>query len=205
MSIFTCQGLVRRLNRKNCGKAGETMHILLHNCCGPCTIYPYKELLSRGMEVTGYFYNPNIHPYKEFVKRRDTLLEFATRKGLKVIIDDRYQLEEFLTGALRNLADRCRACYEMRLREAAKIARRLGCDCFTTTLLVSPYQKHELVREIGEQIATQEGMPFCYIDFRPGWAEGVAEAKGMGLYRQPYCGCIFSEKERYYKPHKGQK
>lgn len=178
------------------------MRILLHNCCGPCTIYPYKELLSRGMEVTGYFYNPNIHPYKEFVKRRDTLLEFAQLRGLHVVVDERYDLEEFLAGALRNLADRCRNCYAIRLREAAKAARREGCDCFTTTLLVSPYQKHELIREVGEQIAAEEGVPFSYFDFRPGWRAGQDEARALGLYRQPYCGCIFSEKERYYKPQR---
>ncbi len=178
------------------------MRLLLHTCCGPCAAFPVKYLREQQYDVAGYFYNPNIHPYKEYARRLDALREFAGKTDLELIIDDRYTLEEFLSKAL-NAADRCSMCYELRLRAAARVAKENNFDCFSTTLLVSPYQKHEAIREIAEQVALEEQIPFCYHDFRPGWQEGVKISKELELYRQPYCGCIFSEKERYLKPRKG--
>lgn len=180
------------------------MRLLLHICCGPCAAYPVKDLREKGIDITGYFFNPNIHPYKEFSRRLDTLKDYAQRKYLPLLIDDRYILEDFLKNALNAPNGRCRMCYEVRLRKAAEIAKDNKFDAFSTTLLVSPYQKHDIIKEIAEQIAAEESIPFYYSDFRTGWKEGVAISKEMELYRQPYCGCIFSEKERYYKPRKGQ-
>lgn len=180
------------------------MRLLLHICCGPCAAYPVKHLNDQGYDITGYFYNPNIHPYKEFTRRLDTLKDFAQRSNLPIIIDDSYTLEEFLANALNADKGRCQMCYELRLKKAAQIAKINNYDAFTTTLLVSPYQKHDIIREIGERIAKEVGIKFFYSDFRIGWKEGVAISKEMELYRQPYCGCIFSEKERYYKPKKEQ-
>lgn len=179
------------------------MRLLLHTCCGPCAAFPVKHLREQHYDVTGYFYNPNIHPYKEFTRRLETLKEFAGKVDLELIIDNRYTLEEFLRNALNAAPDRCRMCYELRLRAAARVAKANNFDCFSTTLLVSPYQQHEAIKEIAEQVALEEKIPFCYQDFRPGWHEGVKISKELELYRQPYCGCIFSEKERYWKPPKG--
>ena len=173
------------------------MRLLLHICCGPCAAYPVKDLREKGIDITGYFFNPNIHPYKEFSRRLDTLKDYAQRKNLPLLIDDRYTLEAFLKNALSAPNGRCRMCYEVRLRKAAEIAKNNNFDAFSTTLLVSPYQKHDIIKEVAEQIAAEEGIPFYYSDFRTGWKEGVAISKEMELYRQPYCGCIFSEKERY--------
>ncbi|SHI35865.1 epoxyqueuosine reductase QueH [Propionispora hippei] len=175
------------------------MRMLLHMCCGPCSVFPLKQLRELGHEVTGYFYNPNIHPYKEFRKRLETAQDFASRSQLTMIVDDSYTLEEFLTQALQAENGRCGMCYELRLRQTARYAKEQGFDCFTTSLLVSPYQKHELIRETCERMAAEEGISFLYVDFRTGWQEGVQISKDMELYRQPYCGCIFSEKERYMK------
>ncbi len=178
------------------------MRMLLHVCCGPCACFPVKRLRELGHELVGYFYNPNIHPYKEFARRLDTAREFAGKTGLDLVVDPEYNLEDYLARSLAAGGDRCRACYGLRLRRAARYAAGHGFDCFTTTLLVSPYQKHETIREVAGEIAAAEGVPFCYIDFRPGWPEGVQLSKDLELYRQPYCGCIFSERDRYYKPRK---
>lgn len=175
------------------------MQMLLHMCCGPCSAFPLKQLRELGHQVTGYFYNPNIHPYKEFRKRLETAQDFAARSQLTMIVDDSYTLEEFLTQALQAENGRCGMCYELRLRQTARYAKEQGFDCFTTSLLVSPYQKHELIRETCERVAEEEDIVFLYVDFRTGWQEGVQISKDMELYRQPYCGCIFSEKERYMK------
>jgi predicted adenine nucleotide alpha hydrolase (AANH) superfamily ATPase len=178
------------------------MKMLLHLCCGPCACFPVKHLRDAGHEIVGYFYNPNIHPYKEFTRRLDTSREFAAKVGLDLVVDAAYDLEGYLANALAAGSDRCRACYGLRLRQAARYARENGFDCFTTTLLVSPYQRHEIIKEVGESIAAAENVPFCYLDFRLGWQEGVQISKDLELYRQPYCGCIFSERDRYYKPRK---
>lgn len=178
------------------------MRILLHTCCGPCSIYPVDFLREKGMEVQGYFFNPNIHPYTEFVRRRETLEKYAAEINLKMIFDTDYRLEEFLQGVAHREPQRCLICYAMRLDQAARVAKRGGFDWFSTTLLVSPYQKHELIREIGRSSAEKHGVPFYYEDFRPGYKAATDLSKKMGMYRQQYCGCIYSEKERYYRPGK---
>jgi predicted adenine nucleotide alpha hydrolase (AANH) superfamily ATPase len=149
------------------------------------------------MEVSGYFYNPNIHPYREFQRRKETLKEYAGMSGLTVFFDDRYDLEPFLNQTRPWGAERCRSCYEIRLEAAAGVAKAEGFDAFSSTLLYSRYQKHDWIKEVGEMVGERLAVPFFYQDFRPGWQEGVNKSKELGLYRQPYCGCIFSEKERY--------
>lgn len=180
--------------------------LLLHMCCGPCGIFPVKHLREKypGYTVAGYFYNPNIHPYQEFLRRLEALKAFSETAALELIADEDYELEDFLTKVISSSKeekkeDRCRVCYEIRLRNTACLAKKEGFDAFTTTLLVSPYQKHELIKEVAQKIAQEEGVEFFYLDFRPGWREGVSLSRELKLYRQPYCGCIFSEKERYYK------
>jgi predicted adenine nucleotide alpha hydrolase (AANH) superfamily ATPase len=178
------------------------MRVLLHTCCGPCSIAPLKFLREHGHEVTGYFYNPNIHPYKEFQRRLETLRTYCSAENLPLIVDDEYALEEFLRHIVPQEQVRCQACYELRLRNVAKKAKSEGFDAFSTTLLVSPYQRHELIRQVGERVGAEEGIPFLYMDYRPGWHDAVQESRGREMYRQPYCGCIYSEKDRYYKPRK---
>lgn len=180
------------------------MKILLHTCCGPCSIYPIEYLKEKGMEIQGYYYNPNIHPYTEYVKRRDTLLEYAAGMGIPIICEENYPMEEFIRKVVHRESERCSECYAMRLEETAKAAKKGGFDSFTTTLLVSPYQKHEMIREIGEEYSQKYGVPFYYVDFRPGYRKATARSRELGMYRQKFCGCIYSEKERYFRqPKKG--
>lgn len=181
-------------------KEAVAMKLLLHTCCAPCSIYPVDYLREKDIEVYGYFYNPNIHPYTEWQRRRDTLQGYAEQIGLKMIFDEEYRLEEFLQSVVHREARRCQYCYGQRLRQAARVAKKGNFDAFSTTLLVSPFQKHDLIRDIGEAIGVEYGVPFYYADYRPGFKEAAARSKEMGMYRQQYCGCIYSEKDRYYRP-----
>jgi epoxyqueuosine reductase len=149
------------------------------------------------MDVTGFFHNPNIHPYTEFVKRRQTLRNYAEVSLLPVVWDDSYDLETFLRGALDSGPDRCLFCYRMRLTKTFQKAVETGAEWVTTTLLYSRYQKHEAIKAICQELAAEYGIPFLYRDFRVGWKEGIEESKRLNMYRQGYCGCIFSEKERF--------
>ncbi|SFM65606.1 epoxyqueuosine reductase QueH [Thermodesulforhabdus norvegica] len=173
--------------------------ILLHVCCGPCTFYPLEKLRSNGWEVMAFFYNPNIHPYSEWLRRREALTEMAEAKGLRVIIRNDYPLEEFLRNVAFRESQRCTYCYTLRLEATARLAKKSGFDAFTTTLLYSKRQKHELAKNIAENAAAKYKIPFYYEDFRSGWKEGQRMAQESGIYRQQYCGCIFSEKERFYR------
>ena len=176
------------------------MNLLLHMCCGPCSCYPVKLLREQGIEPTGYFFNPNIHPYKEWDMRLKAAEEFAARSEMKIITDKHYMLRDFLRRALAAEQvenGRCRMCYTWRLEETARYAAENGFDAFTSTLFYSIYQQHELMKETAEHFAKVYGVKFHYEDFRPGWQEGIDMSVEMGLYRQPYCGCIFSEEERY--------
>ena len=175
------------------------MKILLHICCAPCTIYPARILREEGVDPLGFFYNPNIHPYQEYQKRLDALRAYKASQGLEVLISEGYPLEDFLRGLVQSEGDRCAFCYAHRLQAAAVMANREKIRTFSTTLLYSRYQKHDLIREIGEQVARKNDLEFYYRDFREGWTEGQRDAREAGLYRQKYCGCIYSEKERFYK------
>ncbi len=174
------------------------MQILIHICCAPCFTYPHKRLVQDGHNVTGFFYNPNIHPYQEYRNRKGALEKYIELKQARVIYNDDYDIESYLRGAL-NANDRCRFCYEYRLTETARIAQSLGFDAFSTTLLISPFQKHEMLFEVGKRIAGEHGIGFFYEDFRTGYRESREMARSLDLYMQKYCGCIFSEKERNYR------
>jgi predicted adenine nucleotide alpha hydrolase (AANH) superfamily ATPase len=147
--------------------------------------------------VTGFFYNHNIHPYQEYVRRRDAVLLMAELEVLPLIMRDAYDLEGFLANVASQPDQRCSYCYASRLRAAAETAVSEGFDAFSASLLYSRYQRHEEIKELGEQIGREYGVGFHYEDFRRGWQEGIRLSKEMGLYRQQYCGCIYSEKERY--------
>lgn len=178
------------------------MTVLLHLCCGPCTIMPLAALRERGMRVRGYFHNPNIHPFREFKARIGALAEVARKMGLEVEYDREYGLKEYLRQVVFQEEARCAICYGMRLEAAARKAVETGAEAFTTTLLYSRYQRHETIRSLGEEMGRRFGVPFLYEDFRMGWQQGIDRAVEMGIYRQPYCGCIYSEQERYDKKYR---
>jgi predicted adenine nucleotide alpha hydrolase (AANH) superfamily ATPase len=170
--------------------------ILLHICCAPCTTYPLGLLRGEGHDICGHFYNPNIHPFSEYKRRIDTLDAYTGQEKLRVMREDAYPLVEFLRQVAFREEDRCRHCYHLRLSRTAEIAKKGHFDAFTTTLLYSRFQKHDLIRSIGDTVAAMQGIPFLYRDFREGWSEGVRISKQLGMYRQQYCGCIYSEKDR---------
>ena len=151
------------------------------------------------MDVMGFFYRHNIHPYSECLKREETLTAYATDIALRVIYQEGYDLEGFLQNVVFREKERCRYCYHDRLRSTALIAKRGKFDYFTSTLLYSKHPQHETIKSIGEAVGKSVGVPFYYHDFRIGWKEGIEISKRLGMYRQQYCGCIYSEKERFYK------
>lgn len=176
------------------------MKLLLHTCCGPCTPAPLDALRSEGFEVFGLFYNPNIHPFTEHRKRLDAARSLAELNGFNLIVREDYDLEGFLREVVFRESQRCIFCYERRLAAAARLAKKSGMDAFTTTLLYSKHQKHDLVAELAQEAARKHGVEFLYRDFRGLWKEGIEKYRATGLYRQNYCGCIFSERERYLGP-----
>ena len=147
----------------------------------------------------GYFFRHNIHPYTECLRRQETLEQYAAKIDLRVIYQEGYDLEGFLRNIAFREADRCTYCYHDRLRATALVAKKGRFDYFSSTLLYSKFQNHEAIKTIGESIGKKIGVPFFYDDFRVGWKDGITESKRLNLYRQQYCGCIYSEKERYYK------
>ena len=165
--------------------------------------YPLERLGERKREeLTGFFFNPNIHPYQEYQKRLESLKQYSEKVGLRMLYRDEYLLEEFLKNVSHRVEERCRYCYMTRLEATAQEAKKKGFDRFSTTLLQSTHQNHALIRETGERVASEIGIPFYYEDFRQGWRRGVEVSKAMGLYRQQYCGCIYSEKERFWNKNK---
>jgi len=148
----------------------------------------------------GFFCGNNIHPYSEFLKRKKTMQSYSEMVGLNVIFQKEYEMEKFLQNVVFRESNRCLYCYHDRLKATAHFAKRGRFDFFTTSLLYSKFQKHEQIKSIGHEIEKVVGVPFYYEDFRTGWKEGILESKQLGLYRQQYCGCIYSEKERFFQP-----
>ena len=175
------------------------MKLLLHTCCAPCSVYCIKSLRQEGIEPTVFWFNPNIHPYTEYKARRDTLRQYTSSIGVQAIFEENYGLREFCKNVVDDLNKRCvKYCYRIRLEQTAKYAKENGYDTFSTTLLISPYQNHEALKKIGDEMAEKYGLEFLYRDFRPGFRQGQAEARELGLYMQKYCGCIFSEESSKY-------
>ena len=175
------------------------MKLLLHTCCAPCSTYVVDKLRKDGYDdITSLWYNPNIHPYTEYKMRRDTLKEYAKQINLPLIIEENYGIREFTKNVSSNIDGRCLYCYESRLEYTAKYAKEHGYEAFSTTLLVSPYQKHELIIKVANEMARKYQIEFLYQDFREGFRIGQQMARDAGLYMQKYCGCIYSEEMRYY-------
>ena len=172
------------------------MNTLLHICCAPCANQCIDVLRADGFGVTGFWYNPNIHPFTEYRSRRNCLRDYAQSIGLPLLEKNDYGLRPFVRAVAPDIAGRCVKCYEMRLYETARQAKEGGFDSFTSSLFISPYQNHELMRRVAEQAAAEYGVGFLY--FRA----GQEKARELGFYLQKYCGCVFSEEERYLKASK---
>ena len=178
------------------------MNTLLHVCCAPCANQPIEVLRTDGFNVTAFWYNPNIHPFTEYRSRRNCVRDYAQEIALPLIERNDYGLRPFVREVAPDIAGRCVKCYEMRLFETARQAAEGGFDSFTSSLFISPYQNHELMRDVAERAAHEYGVQFLYRDFRPYFRDGQAFAREHGFYIQKYCGCVFSEEERYLKKSK---
>ncbi len=163
-------------------------------------MFPVEELKKEGHKFAGFFYNPNIHLYSEYLKRKDEVRRHSKEESYNVIYPE-YEVEKYFRHITDNEAQkyRCPVCWWLRLEKAAEFAAQNGFEAFTTTLLGSPYQDHAVLKNICEDIANRMGLKFYYRDFRAGFKDGRAKAKANGYYLQNYCGCIFSEKERIEK------
>ena len=178
------------------------MKTLLHVCCAPCANQCVEVLRTDHFEVAGFWYNPNIHPFTEYRSRRNCLREYAESVQLTLLEKNDYALRPFVRAVAEDIDHRCGKCYEMRLFKTAKQAAEGGFDSFTSSLFISPYQNHELMRETAERAASEYGVTFLYRDFRPYFKAGQEYAREHGFYMQKYCGCVFSEEERYLKSTK---
>lgn len=185
---------------------GRGKRILLHVCCGPCGTYPTRQLREQGFEVVAFWYNPNVHPYTEHERRRQALIQFAAAEDLPVLEWPQYEMVNFFRAVAGHevFRERCRFCYRIRLERTAQMARERGFDTFTTTLLISPYQDEAMILTIGEDVGQKSGVPFYYERFRRGWSERGRMAKEHGLYKQDYCGCVYSEWERHRPEERGR-
>jgi predicted adenine nucleotide alpha hydrolase (AANH) superfamily ATPase len=178
------------------------MKMLMHICCANCSLYPLQSLRKRGIETSGYWFNPNIHPFTEYRSRLDAVKHLQTLWDLDIDYVDHYGLRDFVRNVVQNEADRCEYCYASRLEATAKTAKKNGFDAFTTSLLVSPYQKFDKILNRGAEMSDKYDIEFFGEDFRQGYREGMKTSRELGLYRQKYCGCIYSEMERYAKGSK---
>lgn len=178
------------------------MNTLLHICCAPCANQCIRILREEGIAVTGFWYNPNIHPFTEYRARRNCLRQFAATIDLPMIEKNDYGLRPFVRAVAEDMENRCVKCYEMRLFETAKTAAEHGFDSFTSSLFISPYQNHEMMKEVANRAAEAYGVEFLYRDFREVFKAGQDFAREHEFYMQKYCGCVFSEEERYLKKSK---
>ncbi|MCR4666545.1 MAG: epoxyqueuosine reductase QueH [Desulfovibrio sp.] len=176
--------------------------LLLHVCCGPCAVMPVTRFLNDGYAVTAWFMNPNIQPLSEYLRRREAAGQCAAYFGIPIIYaDETWDITAWLR-AVRDRdtkPDRCVYCCESRLESAFLYAESRGFDAVSTSLLYSIYQPHDVIAKAGERFSLRFSPSFLYRDFRTDWQEGIDQSKAMGLYRQPYCGCVYSESERYQK------
>lgn len=174
-------------------------NVLLHCCCAPCSLSCIDPLRAEGMEPVAFWYNPNIHPFKEYEARRDTLIEFGPTINMKVIVQEDYGLRNFVRHVAHDIDHRCTYCYTHRMEETVRYAAEHGYSYFTSTLLASPYQQFDKICEVADQFAKQYGVTFLKRDFRPNFRTGNQKARELGFYMQKYCGCVFSEEDRYIK------
>ena len=173
--------------------------VLMHTCCAPCSLSCIDPLRAEGIEPVAFWYNPNIHPWKEYEARRDCLLTYAPTIEMQVIVDEDYGLRTFVEHVASDIDHRCTYCYQHRLEETARYAAEHGYGAFTSTLLASLYQDHDGIKAAAEKYARQYGVEFLYRDFRPNFRAGNQRARELGFYMQKYCGGVCSEQDRDQK------
>ena len=183
----------------------DSPSLLLHVCCAPCSVACVDSLRQEGFSPTAFWHNPNIHPYTEYRSRRDAMAAYAQRISLPLILHGEYGLRPFVQAVVQDIGGRCEYCYRTRMEAAAQYAAQQGFQAFTTTLLISPYQHHDLLARVAREEGEKAGVAFLYRDFRPLFRQGQAKAKALELYMQKYCGCVFSEEERYLRRSAGGK
>lgn len=172
------------------------MKLLLHICCAPCAVAIVEKFNNTSDTLLGgFFYNPNIHPEEEYKKRKDALAIMSGEYNLPVIYKDSDMLEYWRNSLDEDKLIRCRMCYSIRLNEAAKTAKDNSYDAFTTSLLISPYQNHDLIKLLAEKAADKYGISFYYEDFRNLYRRGREISRGKHYYMQKYCGCFYSYSE----------
>jgi predicted adenine nucleotide alpha hydrolase (AANH) superfamily ATPase len=168
--------------------------LLVHCCCAHCAAYTIEYWRKQGYQVAGLWYNPNIHPDVEHRRRLESMKTLAKDLDLPMIVEE-YDFKEYFQRVKGKEAARCRHCFRLRLENTAHIAREQGFDAFTTTLLISPQQKHELLCEVAKSVARESGVEFLYADLRKRYSNSRHITKPQNLYRQHYCGCIYSKWE----------
>jgi hypothetical protein len=171
----------------------ERPEIVVHVCCAPC-LANFLAFFENSFIIRPFWYNPNIHGVKEYRRRKDSFIRLCQKHGLKPIIDDTYSVKDFLKKTM-TAEQRCRICYNMRLEKTAEYARENHIDIYTSTLLSSTRQGFSALLRSGREIAEKNAVAFLEYDIRPDYREKIL--KKAGLYTQAYCGCIFSEQERY--------
>ena len=186
-------------------KEAKVPTLLLHSCCAPCSSY-VLEYLSQYFQITVFYYNPNIYPESEYTKRileQQTLIGQMKSKHPISFMAGAYDKERFYAMAegmetLKEGGARCMKCYELRLREAAEVAKKGNFDYFTTTLSISPMKNAVKLNEIGMRLAEEYQVAYLLSDFKKknGYKRSIELSKEYGLYRQDYCGCEFSKRER---------
>ena len=171
--------------------------VLVHVCCAHCAAHTVDHWRQNGYKVGALWYNPNIHPYSEHQHRLEGMQSLAKEINLPLIVSDGYDMIEYFRRVAGNESRRCQHCFDLRLAKTAETACHMGFGAFTTTLLISPHQKHDLLREIGSKLAEEKGIEFLYADLRKRYSDSRHLTKPLNLYRQQYCGCVYSEWERY--------
>ena len=171
--------------------------LLIHSCCAHCAAYTVNYWREQGYDVSALWYNPNIHPYTEYQHRLEAMQSLANTMSLSLITAEDYDIIDYFHQVVGHEAKRCRYCFKLRLSKTAEVAKEKGFGAFTTTLLISPEQEHELIKEVGDEMANATGVDFLYADLRKRYSDSRQITKPLDLYRQRYCGCVYSEWESY--------
>lgn len=175
----------------------KTGSLLLHCCCAHCTAYTVEYWRNQGYDVTAFWYNPNIHPYTEHQSRLEAMKKLAETVDMPLVVDDGYDVIQYFRQVAGKEDERCRHCFNLRLGKTAEAAKNMGFDAFSSSLLISPHQKHDVLRLTGAELGNETNVSFLYADLRKRYSDSRHITKNMELYRQQYCGCIYSEWERY--------
>ena len=171
--------------------------VLVHVCCAHCAAYTIEHWRQQEYAVIAFWYNPNIHPYSERQHRLESMEQLAKIMDLPLIVAEGYDMPEYFRRVVGKEAQRCQVCFDLRLVKTAETAQANGFDALSSTLLISPHQQHETLLKTGNRIAEEKLIKFLYTDLRKRYSDSRHITKPMDLYRQQYCGCIYSEWERY--------